>query len=76
MIHHDSGLFYDIRNTITEHNQRRAHYLSLIPNYLISIFWWNKMFFHDLSFAIVSWIFRASDFLKLFMMSFKYALFF
>ena len=33
MIQHDSDLFYDIYNTITEHNQRQTHYLSLIPNY-------------------------------------------
>ena len=32
MIHHDWDLFYDIDNTITEHNQRQTHYLSLILN--------------------------------------------
>ena len=26
-------LFYDIYNTITEHNQRQTHYLSLILNF-------------------------------------------
>ena len=33
MIHHDSDLFYDIYNTITEHNQRQTDYPLLIPNY-------------------------------------------
>ena len=33
MIHHDSNLVYDIYNTITEHNQKQAHYLSSILNY-------------------------------------------
>ena len=27
MIHHDSSLFYDIYNTITEHNRRQTYYL-------------------------------------------------
>ena len=33
MIHHDSDLFYDIYNTIIEHNQRQSHYPSSILNY-------------------------------------------
>ena len=32
MIHHNSNLFYDIYNTITEHNQRQTHYLSSTLN--------------------------------------------
>ena len=28
MIHQDSNLFYDICNTINEHNRRQTHYLS------------------------------------------------
>ena len=32
-IHLNLDLFYDIYNTITEHNRRQSHYLSLIPNY-------------------------------------------
>ena len=30
MIHHDSDLFYDIYNTINEHNGRQTQYLLLI----------------------------------------------
>ena len=33
MIHYNSDLFYDIYNTINEHNWRQTHYLSLILNY-------------------------------------------
>ena len=33
MIHHDSNLFYDIYNTVNEHNSRQNHYLSSISNY-------------------------------------------
>ena len=33
MIHRNLDLFYEICNTITEHNGRQTHYLSLIPNY-------------------------------------------
>ena len=33
MIYHDSDLFYETYNTITEHNQRKTHYLSSIPYY-------------------------------------------
>ena len=29
MIHHDSDLFYDIYDTINEHNRRQAHCFSL-----------------------------------------------
>ena len=32
MIHHNSNLFYDIYNTITEHNQRQTYYLSSTLN--------------------------------------------
>ena len=32
-IHHDSDLFYDIYNTIHEHNRRQTHYFSSILNY-------------------------------------------
>ena len=32
MIHHNSNLFYDIYNTITEHNQGQTHYLSSTLN--------------------------------------------
>ena len=28
MIHHDSDLFYEICNTINEHNEKQIHYLS------------------------------------------------
>ena len=28
MIHHDSDLFYEISNTINEHNKKQIHYLS------------------------------------------------
>ena len=30
MIHHDSDLFYDLYNTINEHNERLTHYFSFI----------------------------------------------
>ena len=33
MIHHDSGLVYDIYNAINEHNREQTHYLSTILNY-------------------------------------------
>ena len=33
MIYHNSNLFYDIDNTINEHNQRQTHYISLILNF-------------------------------------------
>ena len=33
MIDHSLDLFYDIYNTIFEHNQRQTHYLSSIINY-------------------------------------------
>ena len=33
MINHDSDLFYDIYNTINEHNRRQTHYRSSILNY-------------------------------------------
>ena len=33
MIHYNSDLFYDIYNTINEHNWRQTHYLSSILNY-------------------------------------------
>ena len=39
MIHHDFDLFYDIHNTINEHNQRQNHYFSLILNYFDIYFW-------------------------------------
>ena len=31
-IHHDLELFFNIYNTINEHNRRQTNYLSLIPN--------------------------------------------
>ena len=33
MIHQDSDLFYDIFNTIIEHNKKQTHYPSSILNY-------------------------------------------
>ena len=34
MIHHNAELFYDIYNTINEHNRRQIHYLpSILANY-------------------------------------------
>ena len=33
MIYRHSDLFYDIYNTINEHNGRQTHYFSLILNY-------------------------------------------
>ena len=47
MIHHDSDLFYDVCNTITEHSQTQTHYLSSILNYFLSIFKWIKRFFYN-----------------------------
>ena len=104
MIHYDSDLFSEIYNTIDKHNQRKTHYLSLIPNcfwYLflselkssfitssasslimisvLSLFEWithsSSLSMEEIKlFAIVNWIFHVSDFLRLFMMSFKYGL--
>ena len=42
MIHHDSDFFYDINNTINEHNRRQNHYLSLLLNYFDIYFEVNK----------------------------------
>ena len=39
MIHHDSNLFYNVYNSINEHNWRQTHYLSLISNYFDIYFW-------------------------------------
>ena len=36
--HHDSDLFYDIYNTINEHNRRQNYYRSLIPNLFVICF--------------------------------------
>ena len=33
MIHHNLDLFYNIYNTVTEHNRRQTHYLSSVLNY-------------------------------------------
>ena len=33
MIYHDSDLFYETYNTITENNQRKTHYLLSIRYY-------------------------------------------
>ena len=99
MIHHNFILFYDICNTINEHNQRETHYLPSIPNYFESFkkFLYNYICFtinHDFYFitflnavhtsslpleetkliAVVNSIFLMSDFLGLFLMSFKYSL--
>ena len=38
MIHHNSDLFYDMSNTITEHNQRQTNYLLSILNYFGYLF--------------------------------------
>ena len=47
MIHHDLDLFYDMHDTVNEHNQRQTRYLSLIQIILISIFNWIKTFFYN-----------------------------
>ena len=100
IIHHYLKLFYDIFNTITDHNQRQNYFLSLVPNYIfresknyfitlcassvimISVLSLFECITHSLSlsieeiffFTIASWIFHVSDFLRLFMKSFKYGL--
>ena len=73
MIHHGWDLFYDIYNTINEYNQKQIHYVSSIPNYFQII----SNYFQIISSIpnyIVNWIFHVSDFLRLFMMSFKLGL--
>ena len=37
-IQNNSGLFYDIYNTMNEHNKKQTHYVSLIPNYFWVVF--------------------------------------
>ena len=39
MIHYNSDLFYDIYNTINEHNQRKTHEISAILNYFDIYVW-------------------------------------
>ena len=43
MIHHNSNLFYDIYNTINEHNQRQTHYRSSILPIQFDIFFWSDL---------------------------------
>ena len=48
IIHHGLDLFYEIYNTVTEHNQRQTHSLSFIPIFLyISIIKWIKKSFYN-----------------------------
>ena len=49
MIHHNLDLFYDIYNTIIEHNQRQTHYLTSISNYFDIFFEMNEKVFITLS---------------------------
>ena len=46
MIHLDSDFFYEIYDTINEHNQRLTHYLPLIPSCFGIYFWVNQKFFY------------------------------
>ena len=90
MIHHNLDLFCDIYKAKNEHNRRQTPYLSSVfPNdfgifvnnhdSFVITFWLHcKLFiiiFEKIKLiALVNWIFRMSDFLRLFMISFKYGL--
>ena len=51
MIHFNLDLFYDIYNTITEHNQRQTHYILLISNYFGSE--WKSSFINSSASSLI-----------------------
>ena len=84
MIQHNSDLFYDIYNTINDHNRRQTHsFSSIFPNYFdfyvitferfssISL----SLSLEEMKLIVIGNFFsQVSDFLRLFMISFKYGL--
>ena len=62
MIYHDSDLFYETYNTITEHNQRKTHYLLSIRYYFDIYFQVNEKLFYNFVCFIISYDFYITLF--------------